>query len=175
MISHNESSTIKDWISVLAKMKLISLVEPYYSNISKRLIKSPKVYFLDSGLACRLQGWTQQEPILVSPHAGGLFETLVFAEIHKTMKNFRKSWQVYHWRSRDGEEIDFLIEMENQKKLFIEAKKTIQPFKSLAAFPELKKVFKEKAPPRIMVYMEGDIENDTHIPICKLRDFLLKY
>ncbi|MGZ3744435.1 MAG: DUF4143 domain-containing protein [Pseudobdellovibrionaceae bacterium] len=53
-----DSKTIKEWISILERMHIISLVSPFSTNLSSRLIKSPKVYFIDTGLACRLQGWT---------------------------------------------------------------------------------------------------------------------
>ncbi len=80
-VSHG---TIKEWLSILEKMKIIVRVEPFHSNLTKRLVKSPKVYFLDTGLACRLQGWSESLPVLNSPQMGGLFETLDFPEIHKT-------------------------------------------------------------------------------------------
>ncbi|HEY8269454.1 MAG TPA: ATP-binding protein, partial [Pseudobdellovibrionaceae bacterium] len=78
-----DGKTIKDWISILERMHIIALVLPFSSNLSSRLIKSPKIYFIDTGLACRLQGWTSAEPIVTSPQQGALFENLVFSEIYK--------------------------------------------------------------------------------------------
>ena len=138
------TETIKDWISLLERMKIIILVGPYFSNLSKRLVKSPKVFFLDTGLACRLQGHSELTPMLTSPGLGNIFETLVCAEIYKTMINFSKDWQIFHWRSRDGEEIDFLIQLENKEFLFIEAKVNRQNIGSHENYSEVKKVFKNK-------------------------------
>lgn len=92
-------------------MHVISLVLSYFSNLSSRLIISPKVDFIDTGLACRLQGWTSPEPIFTSPPQEALFEILVFSENYKLNINLGLGWQIFHWRSKDGEEIDFL----NQK------------------------------------------------------------
>jgi hypothetical protein len=130
LVNHSElakevgvsSDTIKDWLSILERMKIIVLINPYFSNFSKRLVKSAKVYFLDTGLACRLQGHYDLVPLLSSPAFGHLFETLVCAEIYKTMINFSRNWQIFHWRSRDGEEIDFLIELENVKNYSLKQK-----------------------------------------------------
>lgn len=183
LVNHSElskevgvsSETIKEWISILERMRIIILVEPFYSNLSKRLIKSPKVFFLDTGLACRLQGHSEISPLLTSPQFGGLFETLVFAEIYKTMKNFDKDWKIHHWRSRDGEEIDFLVEMGNGKSLFIEAKTSPQPLYSHEEFLEVRKVFKEKIPSRFLCHLDGERILGKSIPIKFLRDFLLNY
>src|SRR5690606_7582054 len=117
-----DSKTVKDWLSILERMHVISLLMPFSSNLSKRLIKSPKVYFTDTGLACRLQGWSSSAPILTSPQQGHLFENLVYCELLKMNNNEQLGWQFYHWRSRDGEEIDFLIQMQPDLFAFVEAK-----------------------------------------------------
>ena len=183
LVNHSElakevgvsSDTIKDWLSILERMKIIVLINPYFSNLSKRLVKSAKVYFLDTGLACRLQGHYDLVPLLSSSAFGHLFETLVCAEIYKTMINFSRNWQIFHWRSRDGEEIDFLIELENGKKLFIEAKTKRQSLEPLESFSELKKVFQKNTPPRYVCHMEGETILGDFIPITCLRDFLLNF
>ena len=164
-----DSNTIKDWISVLEKMHIISLVSPFSTNLSKRLVKSPKVYFWDTGLACRLQGWTSASPILTSPQQGHLFENLVFCELAKLNLNHQLGWNIYHWRSRDGEEVDFLIEMGPDQFLFIEAK--VSPPKKQqdhSKFPEIKKVFKDKVPQRFICHQEGSQVIGDKIPIAFL-------
>jgi len=167
------TEAIKDWTSLLERMKIIILVSPFFSNYSKRLIKSSKIFFLDTGLACRLQGHSEIEPIRTSPHLGHLFESLVCAEIYKTMINFSKDWKIYHWRSRDGEEIDFYLEMDNHRSLFIEAKVNRQQLDLHRNYSEVKKVFKEKIPDRILCHLEGDTVRGDNVPISCLRDFLL--
>ncbi|MCB0198099.1 MAG: ATP-binding protein, partial [Anaerolineae bacterium] len=98
-----EAKTAKEWLSVLEQMNLVCVTQPYSTNMSSRLVKAPKVYFIDTGLAARLQGWSSPGPILTSPQQGGLFENLVCSEIYKAINNFRLDWRIYHWRSRDNE------------------------------------------------------------------------
>ena len=171
-----DSKTIKDWVSVLEQMHIISLVAPYSSNLSSRLIKSPKIYFNDTGLACRLQGWTSADPIMTSPQQGHLFENLVFSELYKMNLNFQLGWRIYHWRSRAGEEIDFLIERGVQHDpIFIEAKVSA-PGRSqnLDQLPEVKKVFKAKRPYLIYCHQEGNQIISDKVPIAFLKEYLLK-
>lgn len=169
-----DSKTIKEWISILEKMHIIALVKPYFSNLSSRLIKSPKVYFLDTGLACRLQGWTSANPILTSPQQGGLFENLVFAELFKTNINFQLGWEIFHWRSKDGEELDFVIQQDPLNFIFIEAKVTAQPLKKSEDFKELSKVFAKKNFRMFLCHQEGKLNIGNHIPIANLKESLLK-
>jgi uncharacterized protein len=167
-----DSKTAKDWVSVLEQMHIIALVAPYSSNLSSRLVKSPKLYFIDSGLACRLQGWTSAEPILTSPQQGPLFENLVFSELYKLNMNYQLGWQIYHWRSRDGEEVDFLIEQAPHQYVFIEAKVSAARGKSVAALPEVRKVFATATPPMIVCHQEGSNVVADHVPLRHLKDFL---
>lgn len=169
-----DSKTIKDWISILERMHIIVLVMPFSSNLSTRLIKSPKVYFIDSGLACRLQGWTSAEPILTSPQQGPLFENLVFSEIFKLNHNYQLGWQIFHWRSRAGEEIDFLIQKNPNEFLFIEAKVSAVKVKEMASLPEIKKVFQKNPPPLIICHQEGSHLLNQHVPIAQLKEYLLR-
>lgn len=168
-----DSKTAKEWISVLERMHIIALVLPYSSNLSSRLVKAPKVYFVDTGLACRLQGWTAAEPILTSPQQGHLFENLVFAEIFKLNKNLQLGWEVFHWRSRDGEEIDFLIQQDPKTFLFLEAKVSARKPRDLKALPEVKKVFRQRLPKIVVCHQEGEMLLNERVPIACLRDFLL--
>lgn len=168
-----DAKTAKDWISVLERMHIIALVQPFSSNLSSRLMKSPKVYFIDTGLACRLQGWTSAEPILTSPQQGHLFENLVFSEIFKLNINLQLDWRIYHWRSRDGEEIDFLIQYDHDRFLFVEAKVTPTKAKTSIGFPEVRKVFGKKIPQKIICHQEGDHLIGENVPVARLKEFLL--
>ncbi len=168
-----DNKTVKDWVSVLERMHVIALVQPYSSNLSSRLVKSPKVYFLDTGLACRLQGWTSHEPILTSPQQGHLFENLVLAELYKLNINYQLNWQIFHWRSRAGEEVDFLLQRGPGSYLFIEAKVSSRAPQDLARFPEVRKVFKDKAPAIVVCHQEGERVLDRRVPVAQLKEFLL--
>jgi len=171
-----DSKTIKDWVSVLETMHIIALLEPYSSNLSSRLIKSSKVYFLDTGLACRLQGWTGAEPILTSPQQGPLFENLVFCEIWKANINEQHGWRLFHWRSRDGEEIDFVVERSPTDRIFIEAKVSPRRPPNINAFPEIKKVFGVSPPKNNdlfwVCHQEGERVLAGQVPIALLKDQL---
>lgn len=167
-----DGKTIKDWVSILERMHVIALIMPFSSNLSSRLVKSPKVYFIDTGLACRLQGWTSAEPILTSPQQGALFENLVFSEIYKLNNNYQLGWQIFHWRSREGEEIDFLIQKDPNHFLFIEAKVSPVKPRDTTDFPEVRKVFQKKIPPLIICHQEGEHILNQHVPLANLKDFL---
>jgi uncharacterized protein len=168
-----DSKTIKDWISVLERMHIIALVQPFSSNLSSRLTKSPKVYFIDTGLACRLQGWTSPEPILTSLQQGHLFENLVFSEIFKTNLNGQLDWKIYHWRSKDGEEVDFLIQKDPSTFFFVESKVSPTGLKSPADMREVKKVFRDRIPPFILCHQEGEHALGNRVPIRMLKNTLM--
>ncbi len=169
-----DSKTIKDWISVLERMRIIYLVKPFLGNIKSRLLKSPKIFFVDTGLACRLQGWSSAEPILTSPQQGFLFETLVFSEIYKMILNYQLDWEIFHWRSKDQEEIDFLIQRGPQDFIFIESKVSFQKPPMIGSYPEVKKFFKNKSVPVINCIMEGERILNQNVPIAFLHNYLLE-
>jgi predicted AAA+ superfamily ATPase len=169
-----DAKTVKDWLSVLERMRIIALVPPFYSNLSKRLIKSPKIYFIDSGLACRLQGWISSVPIMTSPQQGSLFENLVFSELYKTRMNYQLDWEIFHWRSRDGEELDFVVQTGPGRCVIVESKLGFRLAPDLTVYPEVRKVFGRGLPPAFNCHMEGERVLAQNIPIASLRDFALK-
>ena len=169
-----DSKTIKEWTSVLERMGIISLVTPYSTNLSSRLIKSPKVYFIDTGLACRLQGWTSSLPILTSPQQGHLFENLVYSELYKFNINYQLGWEIYHWRSRDGEEIDFVIQTSPQHFVTIEAKVSRTRTKDPLLLPEFKKVFRNCQIQSYVCHQEGTQILNKNVPIALLGQFLMQ-
>lgn len=170
-----DSKTIKEWTSVLERMGIIYLLQPFHSNLSSRLTKSPKIYFIDSGLAVRLQGWTSPEAILTSPSQGHLFENLVFSEIYKIISNYQLGWQIFHWRSRDSEEIDFLIQMNPKDYLFVEAKVSPQSLPVIDRYPEVKKVFRNEVPETLLCHQEGERVLGAQVPIALLSDKLKSF
>lgn len=106
-VSHN---TIKAWLSVLEASYLVRLVQPYHRNFNKRLVKAPKLYFLDTGLAARLLGIRDAAQLETHPARGALFETFVFGELLKRRMNAHSPWDIYFWRDQAGEEVDFILE-----------------------------------------------------------------
>lgn len=170
------SVTIKDWISILERADLIYQLKPYFNNISKRLIKRPKLYFLDTGLAARLQGWSEPIPLMNSPQIGSLFETLVLAEIVKYIRNYGKDWDLHFARTKDGQEVDFIIRTEIQKIYVIEAKYAIHGItRAITLPPALAKEFGAKTPVIIVTAGGQKLKLGSHcttMPITELHDYL---
>jgi predicted AAA+ superfamily ATPase len=121
--------TIGDWLHILEVTGQIMLVPPYFENLGKRLIKSPKVYVGDSGLACYLLGLTSVAELERSPFLGSLFEGFVAAEIVKSQADRGMRKELYYFRDQQGLEVDFLIPRPNAKLWLVEAKsaKTVRP------------------------------------------------
>lgn len=107
-ISH---STARAWLSVLESSDLVFLLPPYHRNFGKRLVKTPKLYFLDSGLACWLLGVRSPEVLALHPSRGALFETWVVAEFVKGRFNLGVPADLYFWRDNNGLEADLVFEM----------------------------------------------------------------
>lgn len=103
--------TIKEWVSLLEDSFQILLVHPWYPNRNKRLIKSPKLYFLDMGLAAYLAGWRTAEQLLYGPMAGPTLETHLVSNLYRTLKHRIRDCGFHFWRTRDGQEIDLLVEL----------------------------------------------------------------
>lgn len=121
--------TIGEWLSILEVTGQIILVPPYFENFGKRLIKSPKLYWGDSGLACYLLGITSSAELERSPFLGALFEGFVAAEILKSQANQGMRKELYYFRDQQGLEVDFLMPRSNSNLWLIEVKagKTIRP------------------------------------------------
>jgi len=113
--------TIRRWLSVLEASYVIKLVQPYYRNFRKRLVKSPKLFFLDTGLAAYLIGIENAGQIATHPLRGALFETFVFGELLKSRMNRGHENNLHFWRDNHGLEVDFLFE-QGQNLVFVEAK-----------------------------------------------------
>jgi hypothetical protein len=126
------SDTIKRWLSILQTSRIIYLLEPYHNNQLKRSIKTPKVYFLDTGLLAYLTRWPTPETLANGAKAGNVFETFVISEIIKSYINAGKiNLPLYFYRDRDGREIDLVIE--SADTLYpIEIKMTASPNISMA-------------------------------------------
>jgi len=110
-ICGKDVKTVQSWLSALESTGLVYLLEPYYNNFNKRLIKSPKLYFLDTGLACFLLGWNTPEQLAKGAMWGHIFESFVFSEVLKSYYNDGiVSPPLYYYRDFEKNEIDLLIE-----------------------------------------------------------------
>jgi predicted AAA+ superfamily ATPase len=133
--------TAERWLSIMVTSNLIYLLEPYHNNIIKRAVKTPKLYFLDTGLAAYLTRWNTPEVLKNGAMAGAFFESFVISEIIKSYGNKGiLELPLYFYRDRDGNEIDLLIS-EGNTLYPIEIKKHADPSKSdVAKFDILDKV-----------------------------------
>ena len=173
-----KSVTIKEWVGLLQRASLVHCLKPYSSNLNKRLIKSPKFYFLDTGLCARLQGWSDPTPLMTSSQVGALFETLVFAEIFKYIQNYQKDWQVYYWRTKEGEEVDFIIRTPQGSTLALDAKLSMQGAQPMDIPNGFKKVFPNIDDMTLVTYGGEAMQLSPHcrsVPIAKLHDFLAEH
>lgn len=115
-------NTVKSWLSLLESSFVLYLVQPYYKNFNKRLIKSPKIYFYDTGLVCSLLNIHNANMIRNHYLYGALFENFIISEMIKTQHHAGKKPSIYYWRESNGTEIDCIIELNNQKLLALEIK-----------------------------------------------------
>jgi len=107
-ISH---TTARQWLSVLQAGFIVYLLPPHYANFSKRIIKSPKLYFLDSGLLCYLLRIREPADVLIHPLKGSIFESFVIAELYKAFSHLGEVPPLYYWRDRTGHEVDIVIDI----------------------------------------------------------------
>ena len=104
--------TAKQWLSVLETSYIVTLLRPHHSNFGKRLVKTPKIYFLDSGLAAWLMGIRSAETIETHAARGALFESWVVSELYKKRLNAGLPIDLFFWRDNTGNEVDLIVENE---------------------------------------------------------------
>ena len=147
--------TAKAWVSILERSGVIYILRPYYSNITKRLVKTPKVYFMDTGLAAYLCRWPNAETLENGAMDGAFFETYAVTEIVKSCYNAGKPADLYYYRDIDKKEIDLLI-VEGDKLYPIEIKKSKEPANPDKNFGVLQQ-FKMDVQPGIILCMSDEL------------------
>ncbi len=151
-----DNKTIQAWLAVLESSYIAYLLPPYHQNFSKRVIKSPKLYFYDTGLLCSLLNITSVEGLKKSPQYGALFENFIVSELKKNRSNKEQFGSLFFFRDSSGNEVDVIIENEDGlKPIEIKSsKKTdLSQFKNLKWF---QKVFRQEG--GILIYA-GEKEN----------------
>jgi predicted AAA+ superfamily ATPase len=167
--------TAEKWLSILVASGIVYVLKPYYNNVLKRLIKTPKAYFLDTGLASYLVGWDNAQVLQNGAMAGAMFETFVVGEIIKSWTNWdgvTPNMNFFFFRDKDGNEIDLLIKR-NGTLYPIEVKKHINCDKGdIAAFKQLDKIPYIKRGEGCVVCMAEDVfpitAVDKAIGVCYL-------
>lgn len=121
--------TVTQWLGVLETTAQILLVPPFYENLGKRLIKSPKLYVADSGLACHLLGIDTAAELARSPFRGAIFEGFVAGEIAKQQANAGRRRELYYFRDQQGLEVDFVVPAPGGRLALVECKagRTVTP------------------------------------------------
>jgi hypothetical protein len=162
--------TVKKWISVLQKSNVIYLLQPYSLNVSKRIVKMPKIYFTDTGLVAYLCKWLTPETLMNGAMAGNIFETFVISEVIKSYLNAGREPNIYFYRDTNGNEVDLLV-VKDGTLYPVEIKKTASPnVKDIKHFKNL-----EEAYPNMTIGQGGVIcsydkvlplgENNMVIPV----------
>jgi hypothetical protein len=111
------SGTAKSWVSLLESTRIILLLRPYAKNISKRVIKSPKIYFTDTGLLLYILRYMTGEMVLNSPLSGNIFENFLIIEFFKHKLNHQYMYEMYYYRDSNHNEIDLVLEFADHTKL----------------------------------------------------------
>ncbi|HTM20252.1 MAG TPA: ATP-binding protein [Kofleriaceae bacterium] len=121
------------WLDILEITQQVLIIPPYFENLGKRIIKSPRVYLADPGLACHLLGIETRAELERSPFLGPLFEGWVAAEIVKAQANDGRRRELYYFRDQQGLEVDFLIPTAGGSTILVEAKASRTPSPAMAA------------------------------------------
>lgn len=162
--------TAKNWVSILESSGVIYVLHPYYSNITNRIVKTPKFYFMDTGLAAYLCRWPNAETIENGAMDGAFLETYVVSEIVKSYYNAGKALDLYYYRDIDKKEIDLLI-VRGNKMYPIEIKKSKMPAHADKNLSVLQK-FNMDVAPAIILCMSDEIipysKNAWYCPISLL-------
>jgi hypothetical protein len=125
-------NTAKAWLSVLEASYQVVVLRPYFSNVGKRLVKTPKVYFTDVGTLCYFAGLKDPSHAASGPMGGAIMETAVLSEIIKTLTHRGIDPQVYFWRTVAGTEVDIVVET-GAKLVPIEVKLSATPRPAMAS------------------------------------------
>lgn len=136
-------NTVKSWLSILEASNIVVLLEPYYRDLGKRIVKTPKLYFLDTGLAAFLVGFRSVNDLRQSTMLGAFFETLVLGQIVRRFAAKGLKPNVYFFRDHYGHEVDFLVPV-GEKMVLIECKWSETPPKKLKGFQEIAKLAGEE-------------------------------
>ena len=153
-------NTIKSWLSVLQASYIIKLLPPFYENISKRLTKTPKLYFYDTGLACYLLDIETEQQLTRDKMRGHLFENFVIMEALKERYNQGKESNLFFYRDSNDVEVDLLLKKGNEYcAIEIKSSQTYHP-EFEAGIKSLGKVLNNRLTDKAVIYA-GDFENDT--------------
>lgn len=167
-------NTVKRWLSILEASRIIYLLKPYYRNLGKKMVKNPKVFFLDGGLVCHLVSLKDRDSILKGPMAGALFENFCVQETVKAVFNHAQPANLYYVRTHNALEIDLIAE-KNGKLYPVEFKLTKTPTLRMGdPILRFKKLFSKLSimPGRIVSLCDENIAMTKDLSVDTLDDYL---
>ena len=154
------ANTSKAWLSVLEATYQVLVLRPYFANVGKRLVKTPKIYFTDTGTLCALVGLKSPEHAASGPMGGAIFETAVIMEVFKTIVHRGQEPQLYFWRTSNGQEVDLVVDSGGQLTP-IEIKQSATPHPGMAAgINAFREALGQRAGPGWLVH-----PGDTQLPL----------
>lgn len=165
-----DADTVSKWTSILTNTYIIFLLQPHMNNNVGRIIKRPKIYFMDTGLACFLTGYISPETLQKSAYSGQIFETYVISEIVKSYTNNQRDPRkhLYYYRDNNQKEIDLLVI--NEDNIYpVEIKKSANPGKDAVKNFDIVKKFEMNSPNGIVLCLTSNIhtidEKNYMVPI----------
>ncbi len=153
--------TIQAWVSILETSGLIYILRPYSNNLSKRLIKTPKIYFMDTGLVSYLTGWKTAQTLEAGAMSGAILETYAVSEIIKSYLHNGKKPNIYYYRDKDKKEIDILLEQDGTFYPIEIKKKSTPDNKDISAFKVLDNLKLKQGAGAVLCLA------NTHLPISQ--------
>ncbi len=169
--------TARNWLSILEATRIVFLLPPYYHNLGKRITKSPKLYFLDSGLVCYLTGIRNSEHLINGPMSSALFENFCIQETVKCFFNTGRRPPLYYIRTNNGLEVDLIIERSFQELIPVEIKLNKTPGVSMAGnIIKLKRLFNglSFSDGFILSLAEKSVPLKDDVSVITLEDYLEK-
>ena len=164
--------TITSWLSVLEVTGEILVVPPWFENLGKRLVKSPKLYWMDSGLACHLLGIETTVDLERSPFLGAIWEGFVAAEIAKAQQHRGRARELYWFRDQQGLEVDFLVPRGQWRAALVEAKASRTALPEMARpIQRLRSAFQDREARDFVVHRPTGVPGSaTRLPRTPTRD-----
>lgn len=165
-----DNKTVEEWVSILKNTGIVYFLQPYTNNMVSRVIKRPKIYFMDTGLACYLVGFTNAILLEKSAYSGAIFETYIVSEIIKSFTNHGLDPRIhlYYYRDNNQKEIDLLI-VDNQIVYPVEIKKSSNPGKeAIKNFDVVDKFLLQRGNGIVLCLMKDILaidENNYYVPI----------
>jgi len=161
-------NTAKNWLSILQASFQVFLLQPYQTNLTKRLVKTPKLYFLDTGLCSYLTEWSSPETLAAGAMSGAILETYALCELLKSWWHRGKKPSLYYYRDKDDREIDFLL-IQNQITYPLEIRKSASPKREwVGHFPALARLKRQVGEGGVLCLCRQVVplgENANAIPI----------